>query len=48
MYAVPLIVLFGIGEEEEEEELVGPPLVLLVEAMLDDGVGFEYASLRPK
>jgi len=46
MYAVPLIVLFGIGEEEEE--LVGPPLVLLVEAMLDDGVGFEYASLRPK
>ena len=47
MYAVPLIVLFGIGEEEEEE-LVGPPLVLLVEAMLDDGVGFEYASLRPK
>jgi len=44
MYAVPLIVLFGIGEEE----LVGPPLVLLVEAMLDDGVGFEYASLLPK
>lgn len=48
MYAVPLTVLVGIGDEEEEE-VVGPPLVLLVEVRLCDGVGgFEYASLRPK
>jgi hypothetical protein len=40
------MVLFGT--DEKEEEIVVPPLVLFVEAMLDDGVGFEYASLRPK
>jgi len=38
IYAVPLTVLVGTVEGEDE---VGPPLLVLIEARLDDEIGLE-------